>query len=80
MLFYTGTRVSEFVQIRVEDLHLALDPPQVYIANAKGEATDMSQFSRPWRWSCARTWTGGGAGTSLKATAQTNTARDTFNG
>lgn len=36
MLFYTGTRVSEFVQIRVEDLHLALDPPQVYIANAKG--------------------------------------------
>jgi integrase/recombinase XerD len=36
MLFYTGARVSEFVQIRVEDLHLALDPPQVYIANAKG--------------------------------------------
>lgn len=35
-LFYTGARVSEFVQIRVEDLHLALDPPQVYIANAKG--------------------------------------------
>ncbi len=36
MLFYTGTRVSEFVQIRVVDLHLALDPPQIYIANAKG--------------------------------------------
>lgn len=36
MLFYTGARVSEFVQLRVEDLHLALDPPQVYIANAKG--------------------------------------------
>jgi integrase/recombinase XerD len=36
MLFYTGARVSEFVRIRVEDLHLALDPPQVYIANAKG--------------------------------------------
>jgi integrase/recombinase XerD len=36
MLFYTGTRVSEFVQIRVEDLHLALDPPQIYIAHAKG--------------------------------------------
>ena len=36
MLFYTGARVSEFVQIRVEDLHLALDPPQVYLANAKG--------------------------------------------
>src|ERR1700739_3559418 len=36
MLFYNGARVSEFVQIRVENLHLALDPPQVYIANAKG--------------------------------------------
>jgi integrase/recombinase XerD len=36
MLFYTGARVSEFVQFRVEDLHLALDPPQVYIAKAKG--------------------------------------------
>src|SRR5580700_8800643 len=35
MLFYTGTRVSEFVQLRVEDLRLALDPPQVYIAHAK---------------------------------------------
>ncbi|GAA5535184.1 tyrosine-type recombinase/integrase [Deinococcus aluminii] len=35
-LFYTGTRVSEFVNLRVEDLHLALDPPQVYIAHAKG--------------------------------------------
>ena len=36
LLFYTGARVSEFVQIRVEDLHLALDPPQIYLANAKG--------------------------------------------
>src|SRR5215471_18783169 len=36
MLFYTGTRVSEFVHIRVEDLHLSLDPPQIYIAHAKG--------------------------------------------
>jgi integrase/recombinase XerD len=36
MLFYTGARVSEFVQLRVEDLHLALDPPQVYIGKAKG--------------------------------------------
>ncbi|WP_219722068.1 tyrosine-type recombinase/integrase [Deinococcus planocerae] len=35
-LFYTGARVSEFVNIRVTDLHLALDPPQVYIAHAKG--------------------------------------------
>ena len=36
MLFYTAARVSEFVQIRIEDLHLALDPPQIYLANAKG--------------------------------------------
>jgi integrase/recombinase XerD len=36
LLFYTGARVSEFVQFRVEDLHLALDPPQVYIGKAKG--------------------------------------------
>lgn len=36
MLFYTGARASEFVHIRVEDLHLALDPPQIYIAHAKG--------------------------------------------
>ncbi len=36
MLFYTGARVSELVQIRIEDLHLALEPPQIYIANAKG--------------------------------------------
>ncbi len=35
-LFYTGARVSEFVNLRVTDLHLALDPPQVYIAHTKG--------------------------------------------
>src|SRR5947209_14009735 len=27
-LFLTGARVSEFVQVRVEDLHLDSDPPQ----------------------------------------------------
>lgn len=36
ILFYTGARVSEFVHLRVEDLHLTLDPPQVYIGKAKG--------------------------------------------
>lgn len=36
ILFYTGARVIEFVHLRVDDLHLALDPPQVYIAKAKG--------------------------------------------
>jgi integrase/recombinase XerD len=34
-LFYTGARVSEFVNISVKDLHLGLEPPQVYLAHAK---------------------------------------------
>jgi integrase/recombinase XerD len=36
MLFYTGARVSELVRIRIEDLHLALEPPQIYIAQRQG--------------------------------------------
>lgn len=35
-LFYTGARVSEFVHIQVTDLYLNLDPPQIYLAQAKG--------------------------------------------
>ena len=35
-LFYTGARVSEFVHIRATDLYLRLDPPQIYLAHAKG--------------------------------------------
>ncbi len=35
-LFYTGARVSEFVHIQVPDLYLSLDPPQIYLAHAKG--------------------------------------------
>nr|MDQ3831614.1 tyrosine-type recombinase/integrase [Candidatus Tectomicrobia bacterium] len=35
-LFYTGARVSEFINIRVVDLRLNLEPPQVYLAIAKG--------------------------------------------
>jgi integrase/recombinase XerD len=35
-LFYTGARVSEFINIQVVDLHLDLDPPQIYLALAKG--------------------------------------------
>src|SRR5512135_138689 len=37
-LFLTGARVSEFVQIRVEDLHLESDPPQIHLTHAKGQA------------------------------------------
>jgi integrase/recombinase XerD len=35
-LFYTGARVSEFIHIQVTDLYLHLDPPQIYLAQAKG--------------------------------------------
>lgn len=35
-LFYTGARVSEFINIKVADLHLDLMPPQIYLAVAKG--------------------------------------------
>jgi integrase/recombinase XerD len=35
-LFYTGARVSEFVNIKAPDLYLDLEPPQVYLAVAKG--------------------------------------------
>jgi integrase/recombinase XerD len=35
-LLYTGARVSEFINIRVVDLRLDLEPPQVYLAVAKG--------------------------------------------
>lgn len=37
-LFYTGARVSEFINIKVEDLHLDLEPPQIYLAVAKGQS------------------------------------------
>ena len=36
-LFFTGARVEEFVNIRVEDLHFESDPPQVHITHAKGQ-------------------------------------------
>jgi integrase/recombinase XerD len=64
MLFYTGARVSEFVQFRVEDLHLMLDPPQVYIAQAKGGSDGYVPIlpalaqehspERPPKWICLR--------------------------
>jgi integrase/recombinase XerD len=37
-LFQTGVRVDEFVHIKVEDLHLDSDPPQIHITRAKREA------------------------------------------
>jgi integrase/recombinase XerD len=37
-LFQTGARVDEFVHLRVEDLLLDGDPPQIHIAHAKRQA------------------------------------------
>jgi integrase/recombinase XerD len=37
-LFLTGARVSEFVHICAEDLHLDDDPPRIHLAHAKGQA------------------------------------------
>jgi integrase/recombinase XerD len=38
-LFLTGARVSEFVQVRVQDLHLDSDPPQIHLVHAKAGAS-----------------------------------------
>jgi integrase/recombinase XerD len=38
-LFLTGARVNEFVHIRVEDLHLDDELPQIYLTHAKREAS-----------------------------------------
>jgi integrase/recombinase XerD len=37
-LFLSGARVDEFVDIRVEDLHLDADPPQIYLSHCKKES------------------------------------------
>jgi integrase/recombinase XerD len=41
-LFLTGARVNEFVHIRVEDLHLDDESPQIYLTHAKREASRTS--------------------------------------
>lgn len=38
-LFLTGTRVEEFVSLRVTDLFLDSDPPQIHITQAKRQST-----------------------------------------
>lgn len=38
ILFLSGARVDEFVHIRVEDLHLDGDPPQLYLSHCKKES------------------------------------------
>jgi len=38
-LFLTGARVSEFVQVRVDDLHFDSESPQIRLVHAKGGAS-----------------------------------------
>ncbi len=37
-LFLSGARVDEFVHIRIEDLHLDDDPPQIFLGHCKKES------------------------------------------
>ena len=37
-LFLSGARVDEFVHIRIDDLHLDDDPPQIYLSHCKKES------------------------------------------
>jgi integrase/recombinase XerD len=37
-LFLIGARVDEFAHIRIEDLHLDGDPPQIYLSHCKKES------------------------------------------
>ncbi len=37
-LFLSGARVDEFVHIKIEDLHLDADPPQIYLRHCKKES------------------------------------------
>ena len=38
-LFLSGARVDEFVHIKVENLHLDADPPQIYLSHCKKESS-----------------------------------------
>jgi hypothetical protein len=40
-LFQTGARVDEFVHIRIEDLLLDVDPPQIHIIHPSAEPIAM---------------------------------------
>jgi integrase len=50
-LFQTGARVDEFVHIRVEDLLLDGEPPQIHIVHAKrkSDPIDTCRSCRRWR-------------------------------
>ena len=54
-LFQTGASVEEFVHVRVEDLLLGCDPPQIHIIHAKRQPIATFQPSRRWPTNCAHT-------------------------
>ena len=51
-LFLSGARVDEFVHIKVEDLHLEADLPQIYLATARKNPIAMYQSCRHSRRNC----------------------------
>jgi integrase len=68
-LFLTGTRVSEFVHIRVEDLCLESDPAQIISPGRKAARIGTRLFYRHWRRSYVRIFNTGVKGGCSKATA-----------
>jgi hypothetical protein len=60
-LFLSGARVDEFVHIRVEDLHLDGDPPQIHLRHCKKSRTATFRFCLLSRRNCGRIWTAVGA-------------------
>jgi integrase/recombinase XerD len=52
ILFLSGARVDEIVHIRVEDLHLDADPPQIFLSHCKKESNAMCRFCPHWLRSC----------------------------
>ena len=67
-LFQSGARVAEFVHIRVEDLLLDGDPPQMHIIHAKRGADRYVPILRPWQMNCALISRGAKRGSCLRAT------------
>jgi len=67
-LFQSGARVAEFAHIRVEDLLLDGDPPQMHIIHAKRGPIATCRSCRRWQTNCALISRGAKPGSCLRAT------------
>jgi hypothetical protein len=67
-LFLTGARVDEFVHIRVEDLLVDGNPPQIHLTHAKRGRIATYRSYQHWRMSCARISRGVKGDSCLRAT------------